>query len=191
MCGSRSLVGKLYQLNCRPSTKITEHASPAAEHGSIDLWHQRLGDISKSRLETIRSKKEPVLTELHLPTTSGLSLCHGCIKGKMSRQPFKPVSDTRSKDRLQLVPSNVCGPKKTESLGGCRYFVTFIDDYSHCCAVFMLKHKSEVFKYFKKLNVRSQMNVDTPYILFALALVESICQPSFRTTLSQKVFNMS
>ena len=74
LCSSGSLVGKLYQLNCRPSTKITEHASTAAEHGSINLWHQRLGHISKSRLETILSKKEPVLTGLNLPTTSGLSL---------------------------------------------------------------------------------------------------------------------
>ena len=149
MCGSGSLVGKLYQLNCRPSTKITEHASPAAEHGSIDLWHQRLGHISKSRLETICSKKEPVLTGLHLPTTSGLSLCQGCIEWKMSRQPFKPVRDARSKDRLPLVHSDVCGSMKTASLGGCKYFVTFIDDYSHCCAVFMLKDKSEVFKVFQ------------------------------------------
>ena len=73
----------------------------------------------------------------------------------MSRQPFKPVRDARSKDRLQLVHSDVCGPVKTASLGGCRYIVTFIDDYSHCCAVFMLKHKSEVFNYFRSLNVRS------------------------------------
>ena len=40
LCGPGSLVGKLYQLNFRPSTKITEHASPAAEHGSINLRHQ-------------------------------------------------------------------------------------------------------------------------------------------------------
>ena len=70
----------------------------------------------------------------------------------MKRQPFKPVRDAISKDRLQLVHSDVCGPMKTASLGGSKYFVTFIDDYSHCCAVFMLKHKSKVFKYFKEFE---------------------------------------
>ena len=35
---------------------------------------------------------------------------------------------------------------QTESIGGHKYFVTFIDDYSHCYAVYYLKRKSEVFE---------------------------------------------
>ena len=38
----------------------------------------------------------------------------------------------------------------TESFGGKKYFVTFIDDYSRCCAVYFLKNKSEVFDKFKE-----------------------------------------
>ena len=55
----------------------------------------------------------------------------------------------RSSRKLQLVHSNVCGPMPVESL---KYFVTFIDDYSHCCMVFFLKHKSEVFEKFKEFE---------------------------------------
>jgi transposase InsO family protein len=39
-----------------------------------------------------------------------------------------------------------------ESIGGARHFVTFIDDKSRKCFVYMIKRKSEVidtFKYFK------------------------------------------
>ena len=39
-----------------------------------------------------------------------------------------------------------------ESLGGHKYFVTFIDDYSLCCMVCFLKHKSEVLDKFKEFE---------------------------------------
>ncbi len=58
----------------------------------------------------------------------------------------------RSTRKLQLVHSNVYGPVQTESIGGQRYFVTFIDDASQCCAVYFLKRKSEVFEKFKEFE---------------------------------------
>ena len=39
---------------------------------------------------------------------------------------------------------------QTESIGGKRYFVTFIDDYSRCCSIYFLKYKSEVLEKFKE-----------------------------------------
>jgi transposase InsO family protein len=44
---------------------------------------------------------------------------------------------------------------QTESFGGCKYFVTFIDDYSWCCAVHFLRKKSEVFEKFKEFEASS------------------------------------
>ena len=41
---------------------------------------------------------------------------------------------------------------QTESIGGHKYFVTFIDDYSRCCAVYYLKGKSEVFEKLKEFE---------------------------------------
>ena len=58
----------------------------------------------------------------------------------------------RSTRKLQLVHSNVYGPVQTESISGQRYFVTFIDDASQCCAVYFLKRKSEVFEKFKEFE---------------------------------------
>ncbi len=40
-----------------------------------------------------------------------------------------------------------------DSIGGSRYFATFIDDYSRCVAVYFLKHKSEVLKKFKEFEL--------------------------------------
>ena len=81
-----------------------------------------------------------------------LSFCEGCIEGKMHRKPFTPVGEICSTEKLQLVRSDVCGPMHTESIGGKKYFVTFTDDYSRCCSVYFMSHKSEVLEKFKKFE---------------------------------------
>ena len=58
-----------------------------------------------------------------------------------------PVGEIRSTRKLQLVHSDVGGPMQTESIGGHKYFITFIDDYSRCSAVYYLKQKSEVLNF--------------------------------------------
>lgn len=130
--GMGSLVDNLYQLDCEPAIK--EHTSAANEQGSsMDLWHQRLGHLNRQQLSDIAKKR--LATGISLPMTAKLSFCEGCVEGKMQRKPFKSAGDNYSTRRLQLVHSDVCGPMQIESIGGCKYFVTFIDDYSWCCAV--------------------------------------------------------
>ena len=91
---------------------------------------------------------------IKLPKCAKLSFCEGCIAGKMKRKPFKSVGEIRSKRRLQLVHSDVCGPMPTESIGGNKYFVTFIDDYSRYCVIYVIKSKSEVPEKFKEFEAR-------------------------------------
>ena len=147
--GMGSLVGKLYQLDCEPVTE--EQASSACEQkNDINLWHQRLGHPSEQRLSDIVRKE--LVTGIKLPNVSKISFCQSCVEGKMSRKPFKSAGTIRSTGRLELVHSDVCGPMQTESLGGHKYFVTFIDDYSRCCAVYFIKQKSEVFEKFKEFE---------------------------------------
>ena len=93
-------------------------------------------------------------TGISLPKHQNLSFCEGCVAGKLKQAPFKPVGEIRSKRKLQIVHSDVCGPMSTDSIGGSKYFVTFIDDYSRCCAVYFLKSKSEVPDKFKEFEAR-------------------------------------
>jgi hypothetical protein len=41
---------------------------------------------------------------------------------------------------------------RTQSLGGAKYFVTFIDDFSRKIWVYFLKNKSDVFAIFKQFK---------------------------------------
>ena len=73
-----------------------------------------------------------------------LSFCESCIEGKLHRKPFECVGGIHSTRKLQCVHSDACGPMPTESLGQKRSFVSFTDDFSRCCQVYFMRHKSEV-----------------------------------------------
>ena len=144
--GMGSLADKLYQLDCQVvPTADTGYASVASSQGS-DLWHQRLGHVHEPRLK--KCVESESVQGIDIKEMTELSFCEGCLAGKMCRKPFPAVGEIRSTRRLQLVHSDVCGPMHTPSIGGAKYFVTFIDDYTRCCAVYFMKHKSEVFDKF-------------------------------------------
>ena len=68
----------------------------------------------------------------------------------MCRKPFPIEGEIPSTCK---VHSDVCGPLQTQSIGGAKYFFTFIDDYTRCCAVYFMKYKSEVLENFKEFEV--------------------------------------
>ena len=95
---------------------------------------------------------EKLVKGVEIPKSKGISFCEKCVERKMSRKTFKSVGEIRSTRRLQRVHSDVCGPMPTGSIGGRRYFVTFIDDYTKCCKVYFMRNKWEVFDKFKEFE---------------------------------------
>lgn len=67
---------------------------------------------------------------------------------KQNRVIFAKSGSTPKVEKLQLVHTNVYGPKR--SLERSRYYVTFIDDFSRKIWIYFLKNKSNVFATFKK-----------------------------------------
>ena len=67
----------------------------------------------------------------------------------------------RATKKLQLIHIDVCGPMKTISLSGNKYFILFIDDYAKMCWVYFIKLKNEVFSTFKQFKalVENQSNL--------------------------------
>ena len=74
--------------------------------------------------------------------------------------PFPKRLDQRTKFHFELVHIDVWGPSRTESTLGFRYFVTFIDDYSCCTWLFLMKSRVKLFSIFQKFHaeVRIQFN---------------------------------
>ena len=69
--------------------------------------------------------------------------------GRQRRITFS-LSQHKTKDLLNLIHTDVCGPLPIASIGGTRYYVIFIDDFSRKVCVYFLKQKSEVFQKFKE-----------------------------------------
>ena len=139
----------LFRLDCL-AIRGNEKANAAKlEHGGVlALWHRRLGHLnlpSVQNLETLVTGMDLNKEALNPPHP----VCKGCIEGKQHRIPFPKEGGTRSSEILGLVHTDVCGPMKTTSMGGARYFVTFIDDKTRRISVYFLKTKGECFKKFK------------------------------------------
>jgi transposase InsO family protein len=113
-----------------------------ASEASIDvkLAHQRLGHPSSERLQ----RSIPLVQGLNVAARpAASSVCDSCIIGKHSRTKFPKQTEHRAKTKFELVHSDVCGPMETESVGGSRYLLTLIDDFSRYTRVYFMKHKSE------------------------------------------------
>ncbi|GBP06449.1 Retrovirus-related Pol polyprotein from transposon TNT 1-94 [Eumeta japonica] len=82
-------------------------------------------------------------------TTNLLSVSRIIASGKQTRLPF-PTSTSKSRNTLELVHTDLCGPMENVSLGKAKYYLLFVDDFSRMCTVYFLKCKSETFKYFKQ-----------------------------------------
>ena len=54
---------------------------------------------------------------------------------------------------MDLMHSDLCGPMTAPSLGGCFYYMIFIDDFSRKTCIYFMKAKSETFAKFQVFNV--------------------------------------
>ena len=90
---------------------------------SLALWHARLGQTSFSRVQQLASRGL-----LDLVSTEYFD-CVSCQLGKQPSLPFN-TSESISIDIFNLIHSDVWGPSSVFSIGGFRYFVVFVDDYS-------------------------------------------------------------
>ena len=62
---------------------------------------------------------------------------------------------------FELVHTNVWGPCRTAFTLGFQYFVTFIDDYSRCTWLFLMKNRAELYSIFQKFyaKIHTKFNI--------------------------------
>ena len=125
---------------------MQQEVNATTDDASSDLWHKWLAHISKKGLQILGRK-----SAIPLPKGTSLHPCDYCLLDKHHRVSFQKTSN-RETDRLDLVHSDVCGPIEVESLGGSKYFLTFIDDASRKVCVYFLRTKYHVFQYFKEFH---------------------------------------
>lgn len=117
------------------------------------LWHLKFGHLNFKGLSSLHSKQ---LVKGIPRITVPEKVCEGCIIAKQPRNSFKAYLPQRATDLLGVIYSDVCGPFEDPSLGGNKYFVTFVDEFSRMLWLYLIKTKGEVFAIFQKFKVMAE-----------------------------------
>lgn len=121
------------------------------------LWHMRYGHLNFRSLSELNSKD----LVYGLPKLNARrEICEICVKSKQSRLPFVTEAPKRASAALQVVHSDICGPFEVPSLGGSKYFITFVDEFTRMLWLYTLKLKSEALDVFKRFKVLIEKESD-------------------------------
>lgn len=75
------------------------------------------------------------------------------LQSKVEKKAFKHDMPMKSREKLKLVHSDVCGPFKVRSNGGNCYFLIFIYEFTRYTWIYLIEKKSEVFTLSKKFKL--------------------------------------
>jgi len=143
--GTAEKRGGLYYLEDEPKTR--RQSGPISfssvksffvsnNKDDIMLWHLRLGHPSFKYLNFLFPK---------LFVEQGISSlqCEVCEFAKHHRSSF-PIQSYKPSKPFSMIHSDVWGPNRTSTLSNKKWFITFTDDHTRLCWVYLLKEKSEV-----------------------------------------------
>jgi hypothetical protein len=132
------------------------------------LWHASFGHINYDSLCML--KKNGISG---LPTIPrNLKQCEACILGEHNKQPFH-YSTSRTHRKLELMHSHLCGPMQPILVAYAfvnKHMMTFIDEYTRMCWVYLLKHRSQAFETFKNFIYGFKMEHNLVLVLFILIM---------------------
>ena len=119
-----------------------------------DLWHQQMGHASYKHLSIV-SKYEPVLG---IPKLSRISnvVCGPCQLGKQTKAKHPSTQTSAISRPLELLHLDLMGLTRTKSLGGKRYIIVAVDDFTRHTWIILLRSKSDAPEHIEALSTRLQ-----------------------------------
>ncbi|GJX39428.1 zinc finger, CCHC-type containing protein, partial [Tanacetum coccineum] len=134
------LCNQIFRLNIVNDIGNSAFMSTFKLNDSI-LWHARPGHVHFKRMQDM--SKDGLIPAFDMDTEK----CKTCMLTKITKKPFQNVK--RKTEVLELIHSDLCDLHATPSLGNKKYFMTFIDDASKFCYVYLLHTKDEALDEFK------------------------------------------
>lgn len=111
----------------------------------MEIWHRRFGHFNYESIKKILSQDK----EHKVNLSKNVEKCWTCVEGKQTKLPHNQHR-IRAKRPLQLIHSDLIGPINPVSYDKKKYVLTFVDDYTHFAAAYIIESKTEVLKFFKK-----------------------------------------
>ncbi|GJU07267.1 zinc finger, CCHC-type containing protein [Tanacetum coccineum] len=111
--------------------------------------HARLGHVRFKRMQDM--SKDRLIPAFDMDTKR----CKTCMMNKITKKPFQNVKfETKV---LELIHNDLCDLHATPSLDNKKYFMTFIDDASRFCYVYLLHSKDEALNKFKVFKTEVEL----------------------------------
>ena len=104
------------------------------------LWKKHLGHISIQRIERII--KNEILPDLDF---SYFDTCVDYIKGKLTAN-IRNAKVDKCTELLRVIHTYICWPSTPPAMGGHKYFIMFIDDYSRYGFIELIREKYDSSK---------------------------------------------
>ncbi|WJX25125.1 hypothetical protein P8452_14197 [Trifolium repens] len=120
----------------------------------VQLWHQKLGHLNLKGMKKVISL-EAIRGIPKLRIVEG-KVCGECQIGKQIRMSHPMLEHQTTSKVLELLHMDLMGPMQVESLGGKRYALVVVDDYSRYTWVNFIREKSDAFDVFKELCIQIQ-----------------------------------
>jgi hypothetical protein len=106
------------------------------------LWHRRLGHVGMRNLQTlVKGEHVQGLTNVNFSKDRP---CSSCVAGKMHEKNHPKVTIITTSRPFELIHMDLFGPPTYESLGGKKYCLVIVDDYTRYTWTFYIKKKNEV-----------------------------------------------
>ncbi|KAJ9544786.1 hypothetical protein OSB04_024493 [Centaurea solstitialis] len=141
--GKGYAVNGMFKLNVmaiKPSVNEINKSSAYLLESSY-TWHGRFGHVNFDTLRRLINLE--VIPKFHIDSKYK---CQTCVEAKLTRSSFQSID--RSTNHLDMIHTDVCDMKSNPSRGGNKFFITFIDDCTKYCYIYLLKSKDETIEKF-------------------------------------------
>ncbi|GKA87205.1 zinc finger, CCHC-type containing protein [Tanacetum coccineum] len=118
------------------------------------LWHARLGHLN---FDDINKMTRKGLVEGIPRINHAGQICDACLLGKHSRTPFPNQAKFRSKNLLDLVYGDLCGPISPATHSGKKFIFLLVDDCTRFMWAYFLTTKDQAFSTFKEFRQHIEM----------------------------------
>ena len=149
---NRFIVLDTIHINKSTSVFVTRNSSSSCSVNDVK-WHARLGHIGHNCLKRlVKAGLLGSIDKIDLP------VCEQCLVGKATRLPFGKAK--RVCFPLELINFDICGPMNVRARHEAQYFITFIDDFTRFCHIYLISHRSKALDCFKRYStlVENQLN---------------------------------
>jgi hypothetical protein len=147
------LKGKLYLVDFTTS-KVTPETCLVAKSDKGWLWHHRLAHVGMRNLAKLQ--KDNYIIGLTNVMFEKDRICGACQAGKQHGVPHHPKNVVTTKRPLELLHMDLFRLVAYISIGGSKYGLVIVDDFSHFTWVFFLTDKGETQEVLKKFMRRAQ-----------------------------------